>query len=475
MHLKRKSIAVGSIICILTGCWIAWAAIAHHRLAVQIAQIRTDGDPVLPQDFPAANVPDDQNAAKYFADAAAAMDQNNWPPSSSNLRYNDYPPFPAEWYRLADAAVVANTKTLELARQARKFDRFDWGFVNTPAYSKNDPALTYIGFVSILNPLRALANLLGDAALDAHLHGDDADAIERIAEGLYLAKIINSGGGIIANLSGIAVDDLITEKLEAIAGRLQIEGAVQLPSAPTGKNIRRVRRSAVQAVIRQLLDRGAPQWQHDALIRGRTETLQYFKCVGGHQLLLRPMFDLAAARSLKADEPFVRAAGAGDWASARAILFALPPNTGPMPTGAKPQNPPRYSRIIPENYLPIQILQLNWLWIAQRRAAAVSLASQLYRADHSKWPQTLEDLHPDYLSMLPPDPFGNGNGIGYILEPIAGPWGANRPMVYTNQASSLLGAPPAVPCYGWQNGAVRWLDVSSWSPPPSTAPAAKPE
>jgi len=267
-----------------------------------------------------------------------------------------------------------------------------------------------------------------------------------MAEGLYLAKIINSGGGIIANLSGIAVDDLITKKLEAIAGETANRGSRAIAErSHWQKTSAGLDDPLCKPLSGSCSIEAPPNGNAMRSFAGAPKPCNTSNALAAIKLLLRPMFDLRPARSLKADEPFVRAAGAGDWASARASLsryLQIPDQCQP---GRSRKIPPRYSRIIPENYLPIQILQLNWLWIAQRRARPRCLwRPQLYRADHSKWPQTLEDLHPDYLSMLPPDPFGNGNGIGYILEPIAGPWGANRPMVYTNQASRLLGAPPAV-------------------------------
>src|SRR5690606_25372409 len=62
--------------------------------------------------------------------------------------------------------------------------------------------------------------------------------------------------------------------------------------------------------------------------------------------------------------------------------------------------------------------------LADRRMTAVSLAIQLYRADHGDWPASLDQLVPDYLSAIPADPFpADGAPIGYEILADARPDG----------------------------------------------------
>jgi len=55
-----------------------------------------------------------------------------------------------------------------------------------------------------------------------------------------------------------------------------------------------------------------------------------------------------------------------------------------------------------------------------RRMAAVGLAVWLFEAEHGDWPDRLEELAPEYLPDVPPDPFaGADRRIAYdpYVEP----------------------------------------------------------
>jgi hypothetical protein len=41
------------------------------------------------------------------------------------------------------------------------------------------------------------------------------------------------------------------------------------------------------------------------------------------------------------------------------------------------------------------------------RLAVVALAAERYRLAHKRWPNSLDDLVPDYLSKVPADPFAD--------------------------------------------------------------------
>src|SRR5436190_374255 len=99
-----------------------------------------------------------------------------------------YPPRFRWLIRLALASIA-------LARQARSHPHVDWGIPLTrPSFSILLPSL---------NTSRNLANLLADAALHAHLHGDDAEAVERLRDLHYLARAVDRQPFLISHLVSV--------------------------------------------------------------------------------------------------------------------------------------------------------------------------------------------------------------------------------------------------------------------------------
>ena len=109
---------------------------------------------------------------------------------------------------------------------------------------------------------------------------------------------------------------------------------------------------------------------------------------------------------------------------------------------------------------------------ADRRMSAVSLAAQLYRADHGQWPAALKDLVPTYLPAVPIDPMApDGRPLGYVLVKGGLPDGGDRPLVFSvgldGVDDSAKGGIPTGPMYGWYRGRDEWHDLTRWTPPPA--------
>jgi hypothetical protein len=66
--------------------------------------------------------------------------------------------------------------------------------------------------------------------------------------------------------------------------------------------------------------------------------------------------------------------------------------------------------------------------LTERRLAATCLAARLYAADHDgRYPNSLDELVPDYLPSVPADPFAaGGKRLGYVNEAVD----AKDPRVY---------------------------------------------
>jgi hypothetical protein len=115
--------------------------------------------------------------------------------------------------------------------------------------------------------------------------------------------------------------------------------------------------------------------------------------------------------------------------------------------------------------------------LADRRATAVSLAVRLYRLDHARWPQRLDELVPQYLPALPADPFhDDGRPLGYVIAKGVLPDGGDRPLVYFDAGPQDPAGWVTEPTYSFYHRPgsptrARWRqyrDVSRWTPPPGS-------
>ena len=118
--LRRIAIFLAALALLLLILRLIWGAIATNRLDRALAALRATGAPLTPQDlYPQTDPDPKQNAVTLFLQAMAAQNTSVYSPSSSNLSFNGYPPYPPAWHQLANAAVAANTQTLKLAHDAR--------------------------------------------------------------------------------------------------------------------------------------------------------------------------------------------------------------------------------------------------------------------------------------------------------------------------------------------------------------------
>jgi RNA polymerase sigma factor (sigma-70 family) len=101
-------------------------------------------------------------------------------PASSDLTYPDYPPYGPEWDQMAKAAWQAGQPALARVREARSIGRADWPDRESSVRTGG----TY------LNPIRNVANHLGDAAMYQHLQGGEVGAIETVRDLFVLSDLM---------------------------------------------------------------------------------------------------------------------------------------------------------------------------------------------------------------------------------------------------------------------------------------------
>jgi RNA polymerase sigma factor (sigma-70 family) len=92
--------------------------------------------------------------------------------------------------------------------------------------------------------------------------------------------------------------------------------------------------------------------------------------------------------------------------------------------------------LMPDTF-PSRFLETSNRCDAEERLAAMSLASQLFKFEKGRWPNSLDELIPAYLPKAIVDPWGDGKQpFGYTLIEGGLPDGSDRPLVFSRCNSS---------------------------------------
>jgi hypothetical protein len=435
--------------CLFIG-WISWARLGSRRFQAQLDLISARHEPVYASDLESPAVPDAQNAAQYYIAAFPTISTTAICPSASNVAYQPYfPPYPPLWRQMTDQAVAADGRALALARQARGFDRADWG---TPYL----PGLQGMRWMNYLNPARNLANLLADSAVGAYLHNDDAEAFQRIFDLLHLANCVQQRGFVVGRLVGIGIEAMACDRIGTLAAGFHLNSDSRFP--------RGVSRDDVLKLIADLSDDAAESERiRQTLLAERIATISTALDLEKHSTILRPMAELAGAGGLKEYATLLSACSEPDWADAQAKSAGLSPdqtNIVPDP------NPPQYWKFRGLEFVRTRRYLLTEYRVAnERRVAAIALAANLYRREQGQWPADLQSLVGKYLLAVPEDPFCAGHRpMGYVV--VIAPNGVERPLVYSEPSGSPTNsAPPATPSVGQVTRpeyARQWRDIFDW-------------
>jgi hypothetical protein len=142
---------------------------------------------------------------------------------------------------------------------------------------------------------------------------------------------------------------------------------------------------------------------------------------------------------------------------------------------------PRYSRwFLTWSADLSRYFETQFRTISERRATAVSLAAQLYRADRGHWPARLDELVPAYLPALPLDLYhDDGRPIGYVMKKLPAGGGGDRPLIYYDAGEDDPSVIEAEPMYSFRQASVpgkpghifrQYRDLTRFEPvaPPST-------
>ena len=188
------------------GLWVAVSAFGRSMVDSEIAKLRAAGKPVTGLDLAPPPVPDDENAAPLYLQAADIVEPKGQS-SEARLYYDTDRDDPDEMELLAHV-VNANSEAIELLRDAasRPHVRFDVDW--------SDP-------VRIDRPhlprLRANARFLSAAAAVSAYEGDRVETLRRLQIGLAPARHLREGDpGLLPMLNGMATDAIALRAAEEV-------------------------------------------------------------------------------------------------------------------------------------------------------------------------------------------------------------------------------------------------------------------
>ena len=454
MRLTRHLPLAAALLAV--AAWLAWAAVARHRLTVALARYRAAGGTTDVADLLGPAVRPERNAALLYIAAYQALSTTVLSPSNNyKAHFPPVPPYPPAWLAMADAAVAADGRSLSLARAARARPGIDWRLeIPTPA-----SGVGYPGWLCG----DQLSGLLADAAVTDHLHRDDRGAFDRVSNGLAFADAVDR-----------LRPSVVFMHISAAEDEADVLWALQtiLPDVRIGDGSRSVARSTVVQLGRQLLDETALTCAFLAGVRGsQLFDVDAVAHVASRLHLLAPLGDLELARTADREARLLPAARAADLPAALALLGPTPPPSGRAwgflyPAQPNPV-PPRYGRVFTEqmgDYFAREFVR-HFQIVAERRATAVLLALRLYHLDHGRYPATLAELVPAYLPAVPIDPtVGGGRPMGYVVLPRGWPTGADRVLVVWGLPPG--GPPPSPPAAFsaaddvYRRPATQWRDAA---------------
>lgn len=385
-----------------------WSSTERAGLDAMVARYRARGEPMRLEDFashPSSAAAAADNPAVELEVAAAAVDRTI---KDVTIHEFGFPLTPREAGRLglfvrAQSAAFAHVDAAE-----QRTGPVDWQVaLKSPLVTTNFK----------LMPQRDLAMALRYAVFEAHGRGDDAEALRRVRQILFLARANYQQPGLIGHLVGDSFVAVAGQAVHQIAPDLAV-GANAGASHPASPE-------HVHALIADLLDdraqraarKPAAQFErivcidfaHVVAARGLTATSS---STGGN-VLAGYFFAPLAFRDARIAIGYwdgIIDAWQADTAPACYKGFDALPNPDSFDWRTHPVLRtilPAFRRAATQDYNAL----------TDARLAALALAMRLYALDHDgKFPTDLNALVPAYLSRIPDDPLAPSGPLRFAPD-----------------------------------------------------------
>jgi hypothetical protein len=405
-RLKRWSLIGFVILFLLIGLRLWWGFEAQRRLDAMIAAAHARGEPITIDDFnnrPA--IPDSNNAAIPLQAAGKSIKFSTTQETFVEGFNDTLPISPADQKELHEI-VYANRAAIAQARQARPLTQSDYGLhITSPVFA---------GLLRHINDAGQLDQVERLAVFDAHLAGNDAEAIELLRDmDHHLNAVGKSTPGLVTILFTSYRLTMAADVITQLAPELDVAGSSSHATTQPAT------RQKVRALIDTLLDEHELQqslqsaWEFERLMYldagpalARTMKPAWLAELLGPMYMLDSMrgADFMAQHRIASTQPNYPAAVHASPLPARAGT-----RSGLEKTVSAISD--RFGMINRDPHL------WHFRLLAARRGAAIALAIRLYSLDHDhQLPPRLEDLIPTYLPALPADPL-RADGKTFTYHP----------------------------------------------------------
>ncbi len=415
--LKLIALACVVVVGLLGGFRAVWGHRARACLQDEIERIRARGEPLYPPDYMETDISDpDSLTAKLLA----AFDALALTRAEGNIirRLPRLTTMTAKRRETMAELTLRSTAARALVREARRRGILDHPLPVAGPSVPNRRVLR--GHLSRELPL---ARILTQAALHYHSVADTAEALTCLRDALWIADHLGQYPFLNSQLWSQFASRWVVYYVEALSPDLFA------PEAPGGaasaRTIEPAVRAAAAELIRALLDYELAHRQFVTAV----QTERTSELMGAEQVLnqteqhlhtslsavipsdvlrfadrplLAPIYRFDASRMLQYVTAVSDAVAAPNWPGVQAELPEKFQATSDMELFTHPLQ----HRIHTDFEWHTQ---LHFRTLALRRMAALGLAVWLFEAEHDDWPDRLEELSPEYLPDVPPDPFGGAD------------------------------------------------------------------
>jgi hypothetical protein len=401
-----------------------WVYSTGAGLKQRVAAIQARGEPILPADFAPPALPPDVNGGPDIDAAGHTIAEYFKTTGKPLAEFDRVLPLRPEERQAIEQAMKDLAPAVAQFQKGRAKPRHE------PTLNLISPVLMNIVLANNLNGQRALCMLFDAAARLEHENGDDATALRRVYDMIFVSRYTDKNPSLVGHLVSIGCLAMASETVNELAPDLRV-GIAKGDAAPAD----------VRRLIDTLLDDGPPRKglrlafrgermgqldTMDALNRGipiqlgppQSTPPTSYKPVARY--LTRPMFNHNARSMIDhmtallpvVDEPDLPAA-----------LAKLPPK----PKSSNPFN--AFTQILIPSLE--RALETQHRVTSDRRLAATAMAIRWYQLDHNgQRPPTLDALVPKYLPSVPKDALLRDKPLGYLPE-------MQRPRLYSAGANNV--------------------------------------
>jgi len=402
--LIKAGVGVLILLVLLVGAALAYGAYWRGRLDAEIERLRAEGQPVTWDEVLAAReqIPDERNSALIFQRAAATLPEDD--PADELMRYLSRDPdlfgrMPSpQLRRLMAAWLEARSEALGLVHEGARFERGAW-----PVEWPKNPVLVNLPH---LNGVRELARLCVRDAAQRAVSGDASGVVHSLVACRRVGSSIGDEPTISSALVRMAIRAITVDGIE------QALALCELPA------------EALEDLSDELARAGDESLLRLALLGERAGWMGFYTCPAGR---LNEWSEGERVGAEPLDRlPGYRGRDGGFYLAWMGRLLSA--------AGMPARERIREAEAIEDGLIAAEDAASKYLYVysllvlpvipkcipsdakskVRLDVAATALAVERYRLDNARWPDSLDQLVPDYLAAVPEDPFAPAGTLRYI-------------------------------------------------------------